>query len=144
MSFCASCSLKRATVCLFQSSGRRSTFAGSGGPSSPGVAPSSSFSLVPVLRLFTISASDPPPPCVCIPSILSMRRNKPPPSSARLPPVKMSRRFRFISPPTILSPHLRLHELFLSSDFGPLTLATREQCGQVFPQQKAFMNQFHG
>src|SRR5580700_60096 len=111
MSFCASCSLKRATVCLFHSSGSRSAFAASGGPSSPGVGPSSSFSLVPELRLLTISASDPPAPCVCIPSILSMRRNKPPPSNARLPPFKMSRRFRFMVPPCSCETRTREQQL---------------------------------
>src|SRR5690242_19508499 len=106
MSFLASSLLKRATTCLFHSRGSRSTLAGSGGPSAPDVGPSNIFSLLPVPRLLTISASDPPPPCDCIPSTLSTRRRKPPPSKARLPPFKRSRRLRFITPP-FFSPYRR-------------------------------------
>src|SRR3989442_400884 len=85
----ASRSLKRATVCLFHSTGRRSYLAGSGGPSSPGFDLSRSFSLAPPACFFTCSVRG---GAFCIADTRFTRARKPAPKTAKLPPARNSRR----------------------------------------------------
>ena len=95
MSRSASVSLKRLTVALFHSRGRRSWAAGAGGPSSPGRAGTSSFSLTPVACARSAAFSD--GALVWAAAALSMRERNPLPN--RVAPFSQLRRFVFMAAP---------------------------------------------